>query len=192
MTIIASEITNIHSPNENSSWSQATLPVRSGGLGIRKAVQVAPSAYISGFNCFLHWPSVLHCPTHLRNVPLPTCEEVKGSRHSGQEVTATRALRNEARPCQRSWDSVTVTSAADKLLSLHPAGPRPWAKESGAWLEALPISSLGLHMEDHACKQSEWQLVCAWAPPYVLPTPVVTVGQKLMPYRWQDISMHMY
>ena len=44
---IVSEITNIHFPNESPSWSQATLPVRLGGLGIRSAVQVAPSAYLA-------------------------------------------------------------------------------------------------------------------------------------------------
>ena len=44
---IVSEITNIHFSNESPSWSQATLPVRSDGLGIRSAVQAAPLAYLA-------------------------------------------------------------------------------------------------------------------------------------------------
>ena len=32
---------------EDDQWLQATLPVRSGGLGIRRAHQIAPSAYLA-------------------------------------------------------------------------------------------------------------------------------------------------
>jgi len=51
-----------------------------------------------------------------------------------------------------------VTSAADKLLESAP-DPRVQArllassaKELGAWLEALPISSLGLRMKDQTVR----------------------------------------
>ena len=40
-----SSIVNIHF--EDPAWSQAILPVRSGGLGIRSAVQLAPSAFLA-------------------------------------------------------------------------------------------------------------------------------------------------
>ena len=36
---------NIHLSNDHSAWTQAVLPVRHGGLGIRSAVRLAPSAY---------------------------------------------------------------------------------------------------------------------------------------------------
>ena len=32
---------------EDSAWSQATLPVGSGGIGVRRAVQLAPSAFLA-------------------------------------------------------------------------------------------------------------------------------------------------
>ena len=32
---------------DNSAWIQATLPVKLGRIGIRRAVQLAPSAYIA-------------------------------------------------------------------------------------------------------------------------------------------------
>ena len=42
---LVSRITNV--PLEDPAWSQASLPVRCGGLGIRSAVQLAPSAFLS-------------------------------------------------------------------------------------------------------------------------------------------------
>ena len=50
---IVSEITNIHFPNESPSWSQATLPVRSGGLGIRIASTFSTIS-LFGLNRCLH------------------------------------------------------------------------------------------------------------------------------------------
>ena len=44
---IVSRITNIHFEANNPAWSQATLPVGVGGLGIRSAVQLAPSAFLA-------------------------------------------------------------------------------------------------------------------------------------------------
>ncbi len=43
---ILSDVTNI-CLDEESVWSQASLPERAGGIGIRKAVQLAPSAYLA-------------------------------------------------------------------------------------------------------------------------------------------------
>ena len=41
-----STILNVDLDND-SAWLQATLPVRAGGLGIRRAVQLASSAYLA-------------------------------------------------------------------------------------------------------------------------------------------------
>ena len=54
---------------------------------------------------------------------------------------------------QRSWDSPRVTLAYRNLLETAPDAPArarllaARAKESGAWLQALPVSSLGLRMD---------------------------------------------
>ena len=39
---------------DDRAWAQASLPVRSGGIGIRSAVELAPSAFF-GLCCWLHW-----------------------------------------------------------------------------------------------------------------------------------------
>ena len=44
---ISSDILNIHFPDGDSTWIQVTLPVHAGGLGIRRAVQLAPSAFLA-------------------------------------------------------------------------------------------------------------------------------------------------
>jgi len=43
---IISSVTNICF-GDDPAWTQATLPVRYGGLGFRSTVQLAPSAYLA-------------------------------------------------------------------------------------------------------------------------------------------------
>ena len=91
LKVIVSEITNIHFPYESPCWSQATLPVRLGGLGIRSAVQVAPSVF--GLNRCLHGPCAPHCGRHVFVMfPFPI---VMKQRHIGQRDTATHPLRGK-------------------------------------------------------------------------------------------------
>ena len=47
LRLITSTITNIHFDENDPAWIQATLPVKLGGLGIRSAMQLAPSAYLA-------------------------------------------------------------------------------------------------------------------------------------------------
>ena len=56
--------------------------------------------------------------------------------------------------CQKTWDSAKVAAAADALLNSaldaisHARFLATATKESGAWLHALPLSSLGLESDD--------------------------------------------
>ena len=87
LKVIVIEITNIHFFNESPNWSQATLPVRSSGLGIRSTVQIAPSAYLVSTAAST---DVVHCivPTHLRDVPLPNCDEAEAQCSKGYTCAA--------------------------------------------------------------------------------------------------------
>ena len=53
-------ILNVQSLHDDSALLQASLPVRSGGIGIRRSVQLAPSAYLaSAAGCSELIPQIL-------------------------------------------------------------------------------------------------------------------------------------
>ena len=82
---IVSDVTNIHfADGSDPSWIQAMLPIKFGGLGIRSAVQLAPSAFLASAVPPIAWFSVfflltsslfryhsqmLLCPTGLTIIP---------------------------------------------------------------------------------------------------------------------------
>ena len=83
---------------------------------------------------------------------------------------------------QKTWDSLVVESCFSRLLNQQAANPRERArlqacsqKESGAWLTAPPISSLGLRMCNttiHIATSLDWVLI------YVLPMTAPIVEGK--------------
>ncbi len=62
-----STITNIHFGEDDPAWVQATLPVKMGGLGIRNAVQLAPSAFLAASSDLVH----RIVPLALQDSPIP-------------------------------------------------------------------------------------------------------------------------
>ncbi|XP_043202745.1 uncharacterized protein LOC122370853 [Amphibalanus amphitrite] len=127
------------------SWTQAVLPTRYGGLGIRRTQDLALPSYVT---------SLHHCMQLLMSM-LPGSLRARLS--AEQEVTLTdwRMAAEPAEPptgdaarSQRAWDSVLADKVRSSLLAtatqveqarLFAAG----TVESGAWLHALPSASLG-------------------------------------------------
>jgi hypothetical protein len=134
-------------------WLQASLPVRLGGLGVRRVFSLASSAFLASavgtrdlqnkilqFNILLSDNDFDFCLTQWRdthNLPVP------------DQSAATK---------QRSWDkslverefSLLMQQQADdhnkaRLLAVS-------AKHSGDWLHATPISSCGLRLDDEAIR----------------------------------------
>ena len=152
---IFSRITNIDFNPEDPSWIQATLPVRCGGLGIRRASFLAPSAFLAS----AEGASVLVrdlLPVHLANFPISNYPERDSALATWSKDLSPLHTPNTS-SSQRMWEEPRVASVLDSLLATgdQESTARLLAassNESGAWLHAPPISSLGLRMSNDAVR----------------------------------------
>ena len=134
----------------SSSWNQASLPVSSGGLGIRAVLDVSLPAFLAS----------VHASSHLINSIIhPSlfefeCEYMKEAKElwlskfpNPQEPTA--------QGLQKNWDSIAVKDKFALLLNSLDNTERAILlsvsnKESGSWLEALPSSQLGTLLDNQS------------------------------------------
>ena len=147
---ILGSVTNTHLEAGGSAWTQATLPVRLGGLGIRSAVEVASSAFLASAHSSSELVNAI-LPTSFRSLPAPFMDEALSCWSRGHDLPPPEGT---AACKQRSWDGVRAAFVADRLLE-GAANDEERArllsvstKESGAWLRALPVSGMGLRMDD--------------------------------------------
>ena len=129
------------------AWKQATLPVWAGGLGFRSAVQLAPSAFLASATAATPiFQSILHCSSSV--VPEVDCALT----HWSVSDSLTPPVGDDAH-LQRAWDIPHIKSTLNSLLEVDhaPTKARLFSvstPESGAWLNALPLSAMGLRMDD--------------------------------------------
>ena len=137
----------------NTSWTQACLPVRWGGVGVRSALQLAPSAFLASAAGAADLLSVLLPPAILMN-PDPAFSEALNAwslqggylSPSGSDVGV-----------QRKWDEPVCQQVALQLRI--GADERSVARllatctlGSGAWLNAIPSAALGLSLDDNSLR----------------------------------------
>ena len=134
-------------------WTQASLPVSRGGLGIRLASQLAPSAFLASAigTRQLQEAILLQCSA-AADLSVDRALSLWSTGHNliaPPEVSAG---------IQKSWDCPIVQLEHSRLLeSLPNATDRARllavsAKRSSDWLHALPIASCGLFLEDEAIR----------------------------------------
>ena len=132
---------------------QANLPVRCGGLGIRSVVLLAPSAFLASAAATLPIQTAL-LPANFQPRD-GFAEGVRGiwsAKYNFPTPDAGRAVK------QRSWDEASIQQALQSLsgsCSDDISKARLLASQaphSGDWLNAMPISSCGLRMDDEAVR----------------------------------------
>ena len=137
-----SNIVNINLDSE-SAWLQASLPVKAGGIGIRRATLASAAGCSSIVRQILPLPFI-ECADACTKAALV----VWGEDHSHPPPPSPSSCH------QKSWDAPKIKATVDHLLE---SAANDLTKvrflalscpESGAWLNALPLSSIGLRMDD--------------------------------------------
>ena len=146
---ILSTVLNVCLDN-NSTWTQATLPIASGGIGIRSSIQLAPSAFLASAagSSTLTYQTL---PDRLVNVPYQAKEDALKAWTRATDCDPPTAPDDKK---QKAWDSPCIQTALNNLLrtstddNARARLSAATSKEAGAWMNALPITSVGLRMED--------------------------------------------
>ncbi len=136
---------------DSTALSQASLPVRWGGIGIRSACALAPSAFISSLRS-----SEVQISLLLPERPSPYHDSLVEDAISNWRSLGGSTLPSGADALkQRCWDDEICSSLATSLSTSASANPVTKARllacrgaGSGSWLHALPSANLGLRLSD--------------------------------------------
>ena len=138
---------------DSATWLQATLPTSKGGLGIRRASDVALPAFLA--SC--------HSTQELVNAVLPEGEPdteslLQDAMDCWEEKVDQSPPCTEYRKKQSSWDDPLVEQTFNSLLAatVDPSSKARLlataTKESGAWLNVLPAAHLGTKLDDDSIR----------------------------------------
>ena len=134
-------------------WTQACLPIRDGGLGIRRASSLALPAFLASAAS----SAALQASILGNHVVVPD-SSVETARQTWSSMYDTDPPAGLSANLQRSWDTpiiqmdmrsvlVAASTAEDRarLLAIK-------SSHASDWLFALPISSCGLRLDDEAVR----------------------------------------
>ena len=158
---VLGDITNV-CLEEDETWTQASLPVGAGGIGVRRAAQLAPSAFLaSAAGCSELVAQIL--PPQMQGVPNPSRDAALVAwQHGHSEVPSGAASHR-----QKAWDAPLIQVTYDALMGaaynpsilelifwlwhpkrlvrgLLPCQSPPWAF---AWMMRLYVLQLGCALE---------------------------------------------
>ncbi|XP_055332179.1 uncharacterized protein LOC129584100 [Paramacrobiotus metropolitanus] len=165
------KITNVRM--DHPTWLQTSLPVRLGGLGIRRTEELAPSAYLASASSVRSLISKL-CPF------LPPTDTTSATL-AWKLLTGLNDVPAEPlHGIQKAWDTPASLRALSDLSALRVSATEVAhlkavsTPESGYWIHALPAACLGNLLENidfqtsvalrlgapivtpHECKCGEW------------------------------------
>ncbi len=150
---ILSSVTNTPLLHNDRAWLQAVLPVKSGGLGVRRAADLAPAAYLASTYSTANLVSAI-LGQHSSSQPLPPAPFSDSAVEKWSHGLDIAPPVDHGVLKEKNWDTLRTSSMAESLLgSSVDATERArllaaMDKNSGAWLQALPISSIGLRLDN--------------------------------------------
>ena len=136
-----------------AAWDQASLPLRWGGIGVRSALRLAPSAFLASAAGAAELLSLI-LPGRVLAVPDAAVVRVGAT---WKALCGGPEPVGGCRGKQREWDEGCCKRVAEGLRV--GADERTTARllascapDSGAWLSAVPIASLGLNLDNNALR----------------------------------------
>ena len=137
----------------DDQWLQASLPVKSGGLGVRRVASLAPSAFLaSAVSTRDLQDQILQCYAQMPDKAVEACQQVWCDINAKPIPNGTLATK------QQAWDTPVVEKEFSFLLE-HQVDDYSKArllaaasKHSADWLHAIPITSCGLRLDDNAIR----------------------------------------
>jgi len=134
------------------AWSQATLPVARGGLGIRSVVSLAPSAFLASAAATLGLQASLLPPGF--NVIDSVRDETQQTWCSHFNSPVPVAPLDSR---QHVWDESAILKVIDVLNQVSDPVHKArilacQAAHAGDWLLACPITACGLRLDDEAIR----------------------------------------
>ena len=115
---IVSHITYVQLTVGDVAWTQSTLPIRHGGLGIRSAVQLASSTFLASAAACADLISCI-LPSFLKNTPV-AFQEAALTQWSSGLINPSPPSGAEAYQ-QRAWDLPYIIQCRDSLLQDAPS-----------------------------------------------------------------------
>jgi hypothetical protein len=137
-------------------WIQASLPVKNGGLGVRRVSSLAPSAFLAS----------AAGTRGLQDMILSNCDASEDSAVNNvlDQWTIAHGMPDALPPAgslsakQHEWDKPSIAADIARLNASLPDRRNQArllavsAPHSSDWLHALPISSCGLRLDDEAIR----------------------------------------
>ena len=139
---------------DDVSWQQVTLPVNSGGLGIRSATDLAASAFLASVRG-AHSLVTEILSSVVQSTPDPL-EEKAVVLWLRQTESAGPPIPDGSPAKMKSWDRPVVTAKFNALLA---AASDDYSKarlravssaHAGDWLKAIPAAALGLRLDNES------------------------------------------